>query len=130
MKSVFLKTTSLSGCGLSGWSFCSRQTQISFLLDYQSYLWSCHLTPLQKKKCDGLSHASINKQSCAPIPIILSNKNPTPRPTSDDAIICHVFISLQPRVGQCSRRGVKFAHATASPKFCLGAATSKNCALP
>jgi hypothetical protein len=33
MKSVFLKTTSRSGCSLSGWSFCSRQKQTHFLLD-------------------------------------------------------------------------------------------------
>jgi hypothetical protein len=33
MKLVFLKTTSRLGCGLSGWSFCSRQKQTPFLLD-------------------------------------------------------------------------------------------------
>jgi hypothetical protein len=33
MKSVFLKTTSRSGCGLSGWSFCSPQKQTTLLLD-------------------------------------------------------------------------------------------------
>jgi hypothetical protein len=32
-KSVFLKTTSRLGCGLSGWSFCSRRKQTPFLLD-------------------------------------------------------------------------------------------------
>jgi hypothetical protein len=32
-KLVFLKTTSLSRCGLSGWSFCSHQKQTSFLLN-------------------------------------------------------------------------------------------------
>jgi hypothetical protein len=32
MKSVFLKMTSRSGCGLAGWSFCSRQKHTPFLL--------------------------------------------------------------------------------------------------
>ncbi len=33
MKLVFLKTNSWLGCGLSGWSFHSRQKQAPFLLD-------------------------------------------------------------------------------------------------
>ncbi len=48
-KSVFLKTTSQSGCGLSGWSFCCCQKPFILLLDLSvlySLLCSCIYYPV------------------------------------------------------------------------------------
>jgi hypothetical protein len=45
LKSVFLKTTSQSGCGLSGWSVRSLQKQTNFPLDLSvlnTKCWAYH----------------------------------------------------------------------------------------
>jgi hypothetical protein len=41
LKSVFLITTSQSGCGLFGWSFCSRQKLTILLLDLSVLSYRC-----------------------------------------------------------------------------------------